>query len=188
MWFMKGTSGKADYLVVARNGDVRLGIKPQLGPVVGFRVRAAPMKAPGKIARMRFMKRLTKQLVQAFKAIPFESKNTSRASVSVGVCINRGGINLIEGLDATDFVGKALRWLQEHVPAQHFTEDPERIAQFLYDELCEQVAGFPTPEAVADSGPTVPTFPKVYATPFTTFGLARKRFFATMKRRAAAQA
>lgn len=99
--YMRGSEGNFDYAVVAKKGDVRLGIKPiitdmghneygqQQGVFIGLRIRSAAVDGSTVPAEV---------LVSSWPLIKFTNSDDKRASTSLGQVVQNHLIVNIEEL------------------------------------------------------------------------------------------
>lgn len=153
---MQGSEGKNDYLVVAKNGNSMLGVKPILsvfstpvGPMmfVGVRVRAAGEsswldKAIPSDGVVETKKEGLMSFEEDFKQIEFDKVNEARASIEIGWVVKRPPwmINDVSGfIEKAQVVRKVNNWLAKHTKGASWREDTHLIEGFIIGVFSEEI-------------------------------------------------
>jgi hypothetical protein len=142
--YMLGTHGSPDYLIIAQNGDVALGIKPLFladmnfaGSFMGLRLRSARVKKKAKAAQTpdgaaKFPTPMP--LDKAWPGIKWGKIDHERCSVVIGTVFNKGVFDfpkIIETIDKADIIGQFCQFLEQIVPAEHFVVSPDTMKSWL---------------------------------------------------------
>jgi len=121
--WMRGSSGEEDYIVVAKSGDVALGLKCVIdaldttGFFIGLRVRSAPVS--GKECGVL-------DLVGPWPRLSFAKVGDGRASLMVGLVAPVIGVeSLREVLSEVEFVGSIVEYLHTHIDTSQFVIDED---------------------------------------------------------------
>lgn len=150
--FIVGSEGGMDYLVVAINKDVCLGVKPVLGAIppvtpggsvqlfVGARIRAARMQEqPNSVVEIGNLTAISSPLgfQEAFPDIQFQKVNKQRASTELGVLLPftpwiKGSTT--ESIQKVQYHQKLAEFLMKNVPeGGSFAVEPDEFMQFIKD-------------------------------------------------------
>lgn len=142
--YMVGTHGDPDYLVIAQNGDVALGIKPLFQAdsshavsFMGLRLRSARVKQKAKAVQTpdgaaKFPTPMP--LDQAWPNIQWDKKDNYRCSVVIGTMINKG-VNdfpkVIDTIDKADIIGRFCHFVGQLVASEHFVVASDTLKSWL---------------------------------------------------------
>ena len=119
--WMRGTAGEEDYIVVAKSGDVALGLKCVIdaldtaGFFIGLRVRSAPVsgKECGAL-----------DLVGPWPRLSFAKVGDDRASLMVGLVAPVTGVeSLRDVISEEEFAGSIIEYLNTHIDTSQFVID-----------------------------------------------------------------
>lgn len=146
---MKGTSGSPDYVIIAKNGDVVLGVRGLLidggafGWAVGIRVRTGAYQ--GGDAGHELGKNVEslganseEPLRGAWPDIEFSKTSDLRASVVIGHRFAAADFNVLvdQGkIKENSVVVNLLSWLLTRVPAAYRVAPPEVIIEHLTSQV-----------------------------------------------------
>ncbi|MCL4743825.1 MAG: hypothetical protein KJZ83_00270 [Burkholderiaceae bacterium] len=159
---MRGTGGAYDYLVIARRGDIALGIKPNSimnGKAFGhpgtvwFGTRLRSASAQGMFEEVEESKvvKLEKKPENFWDAWPnvvWELQDNMRASTTIGVLL-RGSLDgtrteaeaLLAEMKDGKLSSKMADYLYEIIGPEHMILSPAEIAKWLTENVYGKVAG-----------------------------------------------
>ncbi len=148
-----GSEGSLDYLVVAQNVNIMLGIKPLFetfihgetkGMMLGARIRAIN-STEDNVVELKGKEKgaeISMTFKAAFPAIRWSAINEKRASAVLGMIIPRSPYQIEEireAAEAVRYYGKLVEWLQSHVPDEKmFVISVEAVTEWLrarYEEM-----------------------------------------------------
>lgn len=133
--FIEGTGGKSDYLIIAQNGKVRIGLKPIVEnlsgsssglTIIGFRLRSVPM--PGEQCTEN-------ELTGAWPNIAFHAISVVRASTTVGGVVDTQRVAtselLLSWVLEQDVSKDYARSIAEFIGAENLKFSEEQIGEFM---------------------------------------------------------
>lgn len=139
--YIKGSEGGVDYLIVAQNGKIVLGMKPlilQAGPagtVLACRVRSA--HASGSLETGGVVQGTSNHVAKAWPDIPFEKISEEvRASIVVGTLINVPVAHAALLSDSVDKVGagrEVCKWVMRRVPETYAVVAPDDMLSWIVE-------------------------------------------------------
>lgn len=158
LYFMKGTENSPDFLVVAQNGLITLGIKPMLsnlgpgGLVPQLRLRSTYCEKtlkPGKVVEAAG----GKNCATAWPDIPFDKvEENTRASVVVGTLVDVHGMlgeASFQALEESGAFRELCKWVMRRVPEQYAVVTPDQ----MYDFVRSVIGVLLRPEEASDKAP-----------------------------------
>lgn len=159
---MQGTYGKHDYFVIARKGNMAVGVKPNsISPGkpkghpgcvwFGARLRVAPVGTlfadeKGVDNVVQFQQKYDKP-AEAFPDVVWEASNSERASTTVGALL-RGTLDatleeaepLLTGMVDGSLALKLTNYLAELIGPEYLIMDADALAQVLTQHVYEPVS------------------------------------------------
>lgn len=139
MNFIKGTSNKPEYLVVAQNGKVVLGIKPRLdavgrlGIIPGLRIRSTYADKSLHAEAVPISGNV--DCATAWPNIPFTKIDEStRASMMIGMFVladPKRHEHVSKALEKSQAVDELCKWIMRRVPEKFAVVSPEQMAEFV---------------------------------------------------------
>lgn len=139
--YIKGTEGGVDYLIVAQNGKIVLGMKPLLsgagpaGTVLGCRVRSA--HASESLETGGVVQGTANHVATAWPDIPFEKVDAGvRASIAVGALVNvplsHSGM-LSDSIEKIGVGREVCKWVMRRVPETYAVVTPDDMLSWMVE-------------------------------------------------------
>lgn len=145
--FMKGTEGNPDYMIVAQNGKIVLGVKPifypvgPAGTILACRIRSTATEAT--VSDGTVYQGTANHVVNAWPDIPFEKiDESSRASIVVGVLVNTGPgavSKLVDGLAKSGAGREMCKWIMRRVPETYAVVSPDQMLDWIVEGWTEEI-------------------------------------------------
>jgi len=168
---MSGTEEKLNYMVVAKNGSVALGVRPlvhYLSNATLIMARVRSCRSPSNDPKSgRGLK--AAGLTAAWPDIKFNKTNDERASVIVAGIIPRlpsQGVELLEAVSKCRMANSLTIWLSDHVDQSLFVIDPG-VLRMSVEEAWKDMIGLAVsfvPQITKLTDPLEPGAPWDYAT------------------------